>query len=146
MDNTSDPSSGGAGGPFDGFREMPKANIDTHQMSVIIHSKEADGSPHCYSKAVYNLGEPLKIEEWAIQQSGDTKHPVDMEQLLRGTTKHLIVNYDPNHPGASLRSIAHSDLFQTNGISCPDGWGHTEESRRDGLYFPNKSEWAEYTV
>ena len=30
----------------------------------------------------------------------------------------MIVNYDPNHPGASLRSIAHSDLSQTNGISC----------------------------
>ena len=28
-----------------------------------------------------------------------------------------------NHPGASLRSIAHSDLSQTNGISCPDGEG-----------------------
>ena len=79
---TSDPSSGGSG-PFDGFRDMPKSKIDTNQIRVIIHSKEADGSPHCYSKAVYNLGEPLKIEEWTIQQSGDTKHLVDMVVALQ---------------------------------------------------------------
>ena len=60
-----------------------QSQIDTHQIRVIIHSKEADGTPHCYSKAVYNLGEPLKIEEWTIQQSGDTKHLVDMVVALQ---------------------------------------------------------------
>ena len=60
-----------------------QSQIDTNQIRVIIHSKEADGTPHCYSKAVYNLGEPLKIEEWTIQQSGDTKHLVDMVVALQ---------------------------------------------------------------
>ena len=92
-----------------------QSQIDTNQIRVIIHSKEADGSPHCYSKAVYNLGEPLKIEEWTIQQSGDTKHLVDMVVALQSIWLSTMTH---NHPGASLRSIAHSDLSQTNGISC----------------------------